>query len=166
MSITLHPFEGQFGAEVWGLDLSEPISDALFGEWRAAFEKISVLAIPGQNFTTEQHVAFSERFGPLEAFPEKDKTKGKIQVYNVANVSPDGEHLAEDDPRVIFQRNNARSALVTVEIAGRTQAHELRVESAVGEELDGALAEDQVLGAAFGKRTDPLECGLVAEALA
>jgi alpha-ketoglutarate-dependent 2,4-dichlorophenoxyacetate dioxygenase len=53
-------------------------------------------------------MTFSVQFGPLEAFPEQDKTKGKIEVYNVANVSPEGEHLAVEDPRVIFQRNNAR----------------------------------------------------------
>jgi taurine dioxygenase/alpha-ketoglutarate-dependent 2,4-dichlorophenoxyacetate dioxygenase len=53
-------------------------------------------------------MAYSVQLGPLEAFPEKDKTKGKIEVYNVANVSPEGAHLAAEDPRVIFQRNNAR----------------------------------------------------------
>ena len=50
----------------------------------------------------------TERFGPLEAFPEEDKTKSASTIYNVANVSAEGEHLSEADHRVIFQKVNAR----------------------------------------------------------
>jgi len=67
-----------------------------------------MLCFRDQRLDDDQQVAFSTQFGPLELFPEKDKTKGKIEVYNVANVSPEGEHLAQDDQRVIFQRNNGR----------------------------------------------------------
>jgi len=67
-----------------------------------------MLCFRDQRLTDGQLMAFSVQLGPLEAFPEKDKTKGKIEVYNVANVSPEGEHLAVEDPRVVFQRNNAR----------------------------------------------------------
>ena len=41
-------------------------------------------------------------------FPEQDKTKGESTVYNVANVSPEGEHLPVEDHRVIYQKVNAR----------------------------------------------------------
>jgi taurine dioxygenase/alpha-ketoglutarate-dependent 2,4-dichlorophenoxyacetate dioxygenase len=67
-----------------------------------------MLCFPDQRLTDDELVAFSLQFGPLEGFPEKDKTKGKIEVYNVANVSPEGAHLPAEDSRVIFQRNNAR----------------------------------------------------------
>ncbi len=67
-----------------------------------------MLCFRDQRLDDDQQVAFSTQFGPLALFPEKDKTKGKIEVYNVANVSPEGEHLAQDDQRVIFQRNNGR----------------------------------------------------------
>lgn len=100
MSMTIHPFEGGFGAEIWGLDLSLPLPDALFEEWVAAFEKYSVLAIPGQNFTTDQHIEFSERFGPLEPFPDvKDQVDGQPTVIRVSNIEKDsGAIKPVEDP--------------------------------------------------------------------
>jgi alpha-ketoglutarate-dependent taurine dioxygenase len=96
------------GAEVVGLDLAQSLDAATLARVRDAFEEHHMLCFRAQRLSDEQLVAFSQQLGPLEAFPEKDKTKGKIEVYNVANVSPEGEHLQAEDPRVIFQRNNAR----------------------------------------------------------
>lgn len=100
MEFIIHPLQGGFGAELWGLDLSKPISDALFEEWRAAFEKYSVLTIPGQTFTTEQQIEFSKRFGPLEPFPdEKDQVDGEPTVIRVSNIDRDsGAIKPVDDP--------------------------------------------------------------------
>ena len=67
-----------------------------------------MLCFRDQHLSEEQQIAFSKQFGELEAFPEKDKTKGKIELYHVANVAVTGEHLKPDDPQVIYQRNNAR----------------------------------------------------------
>jgi alpha-ketoglutarate-dependent taurine dioxygenase len=96
------------GAEIVGLDLAQPLDPRALGRVRDAFHEHHMLCFRDQRLTDEQLMTFSVQFGPLEAFPEQDKTKGKIEVYNVANVSPEGEHLAVEDPRVIFQRNNAR----------------------------------------------------------
>ena len=96
------------GAEIIGLDCSLPLDAETLATVRAAFQEHHMLCFREQRLTDDQLTAFSRQFGPLEEFPEKDKTKGKIEVYNVANVSPEGEHLAEDDQRVVFQRNNAR----------------------------------------------------------
>lgn len=75
---------------------------------RQAFKDHHLLCFRDQHLEDDALVAFSKQFGPLEAFPEKDKTKGKVEVYHVANVSTDGDHLPDDDPRVVFQRNNGR----------------------------------------------------------
>jgi alpha-ketoglutarate-dependent taurine dioxygenase len=91
-----------------GLDVSRPLDAAMLARVRDAFQEHHLLCFRDQRLTDEQLTAFSLQFGPLEAFPEKDKTKGRIEVYNVANVSPEGAHLPPQDPRVIFQRNNAR----------------------------------------------------------
>jgi len=102
------PVSDILGAEVVGLDVSEPMDADTLATVRQAFQDHHLLCFRDQNLTDAQLSAFSVQFGPLEAFPEKDKTKGKQEVYNVANVSVDGEHLPEDDQRVIFQRNNGR----------------------------------------------------------
>src|SRR4029453_13853925 len=96
------------GAEVTGLDLAQPLDAATLTRVREAFQEHHMLCFRDQALSDDELTAFSQQFGALEAFPEKDKTKGKIEVYNVANVSPEGTHLPPEDPRVIFQRNNAR----------------------------------------------------------
>jgi alpha-ketoglutarate-dependent taurine dioxygenase len=106
--LAIHRLSPALGAEVVGIDLARPLDTATLGRLREAFQDHHMLCFRDQRLSDAQLMAFSQQFGPLEAFPEKDKTKGKIEVYNVANVSPEGEHLAVEDPRVIFQRNNAR----------------------------------------------------------
>ena len=96
------------GAEVVGLDASEPFEPHTLQVLRDAFQEHHMLCFRGQALDDEAMIAFSKQFGPLEEFPEKDKTKDRIEVYHVANVSPEGEHLPGDDQRVIYQRNNAR----------------------------------------------------------
>lgn len=106
--LAIHRLSPALGAEVVGIDLARALDSATLGRLREAFQDHHMLCFRDQRLNDAQLMAFSQQFGPLEAFPEKDKTKGKIEVYNVANVSPEGEHLAVEDPRVIFQRNNAR----------------------------------------------------------
>jgi alpha-ketoglutarate-dependent 2,4-dichlorophenoxyacetate dioxygenase len=106
--LAIHRLSPALGAEVVGLDLARPFDPATLARVREAFQEHHMLCFRDQRLNDDELMAFSQQLGPLEAFPEKDKTKGKIEVYNVANVSPEGEHLAVEDPRVIFQRNNAR----------------------------------------------------------
>ena len=96
------------GAEVVGLDASEPFESHTLQVLRDAFQEHHMLCFRDQALDDEAMIAFSKQFGPLEEFPEKDKTKDRIEVYHVANVSPEGEHLPDDDQRVVYQRNNAR----------------------------------------------------------
>jgi alpha-ketoglutarate-dependent taurine dioxygenase len=107
-NFTITPVSTVLGAEVVGLDVSRPLAPDDLTTIQTAFQDHHLLCFRDQRLDDEALVAFSKQFGPLEAFPEKDKTKGKVEVYHVANVSTEGEHLADDDPRVIFQRNNGR----------------------------------------------------------
>lgn len=66
MAINLFPVTPEFVAEVGDVDLSEPLSDEDAAAIDAAFLKYAVLVFPGQRLTSDQHVAFAERFGPLE----------------------------------------------------------------------------------------------------
>lgn len=107
-SVKLTRLSPPLGAEIAGLDVSQPLDATTLGWVREAFQEHHLLCFRDQRLTDVELTAFSLQFGPLEAFPEKDKTKDRIEVYNVANVSPEGAHLPPEDPRVIFQRNNAR----------------------------------------------------------
>ena len=106
--IIIRPVSPALGAEVIGLDCARPFDGETLAWVRRAFQDQHMLCFRDQHLSREAQVDFSLQFGALEGLPEKDKTKGRIEVYNVANVSPEGEHLPDDDQRVIFQRNNAR----------------------------------------------------------
>ena len=95
------------GAEVLGIDLSQPVDDKTMEELHAALQAHGVLCFRDQTLTEAQQIEFSKRWGPLEDFPEENKTLAAATVYNVANVSAEGEHLPETDHRVIFQKVNA-----------------------------------------------------------
>ncbi|WP_366556106.1 TauD/TfdA dioxygenase family protein [Aquibaculum sediminis] len=105
---TLKPLDDALGAEITDLDLRQPLDNALVAELRDALQQHHVLCFRRQELTEEQQVEMSTRFGPLEAFPEADKTKKAPTIYNVANVTATGESLPETDHRVVFQKVNAR----------------------------------------------------------
>lgn len=104
---TISPLGGALGAEVIGLDLAQPVSAELIRQMKEALNQYGVLCFREQNLTEPQQIAFSTLWGPLEDFPEENKTVAAATVYHVANVSAQGEHLPETDHRVIFQKVNA-----------------------------------------------------------
>lgn len=101
------PLDGPLGAVITGVDLSSPQNSDQIQAFRDALDAYGVLCFRDQTFTELQQIAFTEQWGPLEDFPEENKTVAASTVYNVANVSAQGEHLPETDHRVIFQRVNA-----------------------------------------------------------
>ena len=66
------------GAEVRGVDLSQPMSDEDFQQISDAWLENLVLVFPGQALTNEQHIAFSRRFGTLEVHPSR---KHNVKEY-------------------------------------------------------------------------------------
>lgn len=71
--IAPRPLCGALGAEVAGLDLSQPLDDAVFAEVEAAFHEHVVLVFPDQHWTPAQQVAFTARFGPVEEHPLRSR---------------------------------------------------------------------------------------------
>ncbi len=107
-AFTIAPVSNAVGAEIGGLDLAQPLTPETLAAVREAFQRHHMLCFRDQTLTDAELLAFSTQFGPLEVFPEKDHTKDKIEVYHIANVNLAGEHLPEDDPIVVYQRNNGR----------------------------------------------------------
>lgn len=62
---------GGLGAEVRGVNLSVPMSEAEFRELLVAWYEHLVLVFPDQSLTNEQHISFSRRFGELEVHPSR-----------------------------------------------------------------------------------------------
>ena len=68
-SIIVQPVAGSLGAEVSGVDLAAPLSNAAAAEIRRAFTENLVLFFRDQRLTPEQHLAFSGLFGRLCRMP-------------------------------------------------------------------------------------------------
>ena len=66
MAVTVEPLSQAVGAEVGGVDLSQPIDDESFRAIRQAHLDHSVILFRDQHLTPEQHIAFSSRFGDFE----------------------------------------------------------------------------------------------------
>jgi taurine dioxygenase len=76
--VEVKPVAGHIGAEIRGVDLSGPLSDAAIGDIRQALLKWKVVFFRGQNIGHAEQVAFTARFGqvtyahPLEDEPNSD----------------------------------------------------------------------------------------------
>lgn len=64
--IRVEPLSSWLGAEVAGVDLAAPVADETFAEIRHAFGAYGVVFFRDQHLTPEQHVAFAERFAPID----------------------------------------------------------------------------------------------------
>ena len=97
-----------FGVEINNFDCSKEIKFDEIEFLKKTMQDKHFICFKNQNLDGNSLAKFTKNFGDLEAYPEKDKTKGKIEIFNVSNVSEDGEHLSPDDQRVILQKNNSR----------------------------------------------------------
>jgi taurine dioxygenase len=65
-SIKISRIAGALGAEVSGIDLSQPASEAVIAEIREALLEHLVIFFHDQHLTPEQHLAFGHRFGEFQ----------------------------------------------------------------------------------------------------
>ena len=64
-SIEVRPIAGALGAEIHGVDLSDDLSENQFAEIRDVFSDNGVIFFRDQTLTPEQHIAFAERWAPI-----------------------------------------------------------------------------------------------------
>ena len=82
-TITVAPVAGALGAEVRGVDLAAPLSDAAIGEIRRALLDHQVIFFRDQNLTPEQHLAFGRRFGALQIHDYVEAMAGYPEILEV-----------------------------------------------------------------------------------
>jgi taurine dioxygenase len=69
MTLSVTKLHDHVGAEVSGVDLSQPLDGATLAAIEQAFYQNSALVFRGQDLPPEKHIAFSRHFGPLEVHP-------------------------------------------------------------------------------------------------
>jgi taurine dioxygenase len=81
-----------FGAEIRGVDLGQELTDETFAGIKAALLRHKVLVFRDQDLDDDSHLAFAQRFGPLEGHINRATRHGqlpKIQVFG--NVDAEGK---------------------------------------------------------------------------
>jgi len=119
MPISVTKCDAALGAEI-GFDLSQPIDDKTFGELEQIFHDNIVVFFRDQKLSSEQHIAFSRRFGELEIhIVKKYLLPGHPEILLVSNVKNDaGEHIGLADAGftwhsdVSYRRNPSRCSLL------------------------------------------------------
>jgi len=109
MSITIVPVTPTFAAEIGDVDLSKP-SDDDFEAIRQAFWKYAVLAFPDQHLTPEQHLAFAERFGPVERNrtldPNATPMRHQNEFADISNLDHEGKIWADNSRQRMYKAGN------------------------------------------------------------
>jgi taurine dioxygenase len=95
--ITVKPSGRSLGADIKGVDLSQPIDDATFQEILDAWAEHLVLRFRGQKLTDDQLAEFSARFGNLDNAPIRASgTPDHDRRHDIAVIS----NIVEDDKPV------------------------------------------------------------------
>jgi taurine dioxygenase len=79
------------GAEILGVDLSEPISDKIFAQVLDAWHKHLVILLRDQNLTEDDQVRFGERFGPPAVSHTRRFTTKNPAVMLISNIRENGQ---------------------------------------------------------------------------
>src|SRR5262245_769933 len=92
-----------FGAEAFGVDLSQPLSDAAFEEIWSAFFQYQVLVLRNQKLTAEQYLAFARRFGrPEPHVIDQFHHPAHPDILILSNVVKDGKPTGLADAGTYF----------------------------------------------------------------
>ena len=110
MNITVCPVTPEFVAEIGDVDLSKPLAAADFAAIQAAFWKYAVLIFPGQDLTPEQHLAFAQKFGPIETDrvldPKVTPSRLSNSFADISNLAPDGAIWEQDSRQRMYKAGN------------------------------------------------------------
>ncbi|MCI3952799.1 MAG: taurine dioxygenase, partial [Burkholderiales bacterium] len=68
--IAVRPIAGALGAEIDGVDIAQPLDDAVIAEIRRAFLEHLVIFFRSQKLTPPQQLAFARRFGEPMEYPQ------------------------------------------------------------------------------------------------
>ena len=92
--ISVRRLTGALGAEIGGVDVSDPGDDLDFDTIHQAFLDHSVLVFRNQRLTPDELVGFSRRFGPLEQHVLKQFALPENQdVFLISNVKRKGKPI-------------------------------------------------------------------------
>lgn len=94
MTVTIEPLHPCVGGRLHGLDLSRPLDDQAFSQVRDALHRHQVLVFPKQNLSQRDMLAFAQRFGKPELFPDPTERTGEVpEVLRLTNLGDDDQPM-------------------------------------------------------------------------
>lgn len=95
MSIETIPTDAPVGAEVRGVDLSQPLGDNIFGVVENAFNEHGVIFFRDQSMSPESLLAFTKRFGDLQfnVFGEDHGLDEHPGLVVISNIVEEGRNI-------------------------------------------------------------------------
>jgi taurine dioxygenase len=82
-AITVRPLAPYLGAEIDGVDLSQPLTNEQFNDIHAAFLKHHVIFFRDQTLTPDQQLAFARRWGRLSIHPYVKPMAGYPEMLEI-----------------------------------------------------------------------------------
>lgn len=96
--IEIRPFDAACGAEVIGVDLAKPLSDADFARLHRAHLDHHVLVFRAMAITPAQQIAFSRRFGPLQIHVlNQFQLAEHPEILVISNIKENGKPIGLGD---------------------------------------------------------------------
>jgi taurine dioxygenase len=94
--LDIRPLSDSLGAEIRGVDLSQPLDDATAAAIRDAWHEHIVLLFRDQDLSEDDQVAFAEKFGTVgtRSRPASRRPEGadyNASIMLVSNIKKDGE---------------------------------------------------------------------------
>lgn len=93
-SFTVVPFTPHFAAEIRGVDLSKPLSDAMVSTVLDVFHRYGVIVFRDQKLTLDQFADFGARFGRLDVhYTAQHTLSHRPQVRVLSNAKKEGKPI-------------------------------------------------------------------------
>lgn len=90
MTLDIRFTDAPLGHEIRGVDLSKPVSDAVFAEIEAAYDNYGVILFRNQHLSPDEQIEFSKRFGPLDRYVlDRYNLKTHPEIFVISNILDD-----------------------------------------------------------------------------
>ncbi len=100
------PLHADFGVEVVGADVTQPLGDEAFAEIREAFETHSILLFRGPVIEDARQIEFSDRFGNVQMSFSANQTGGS-KFSRQSNIDAETDDVfPADHARLTYLRGN------------------------------------------------------------
>ena len=99
MPLTVKPILPRFGAEVSGVDISQPLSPEQQHDIVATMDRWGVCVYRDTGLDDERHIAFSRIFGHLELAPSMKGRQGRFQhreLFDAGNLDVNGDIIRDE----------------------------------------------------------------------